>query len=147
MMRQEAKMNEKSIELLNRAVAGELTAVNRYLYFHFHLGAQGLQNQARMFRQAAIDEMRHVDRLAERILALRGDVEMVPSGNVEKIRDAKAMLKLASEMEHGAVRDYELFSTQCAANGDAATEDIFLRNLADEKRHLGQYDDELAKLR
>ena len=34
-------MREKSIELLNKAIADELSAVHQYMYFHFHCDDQG----------------------------------------------------------------------------------------------------------
>ena len=85
-------MHEKSIELLNRAVADELAAVHQYMYFHFHLDDQGFGPLAMLFKQTAIEEMRHVEVLAERILFLKGDVEMVPAGPVEQITDPQKML-------------------------------------------------------
>ena len=35
-------MKQKSIDLLNKAVADELSAVHQYMYFHFHCDDQGL---------------------------------------------------------------------------------------------------------
>ena len=61
-------MHPKSIELLNKAVADELSAVHQYMYFHFHCDDQGLDLLAGLFRRTAIEEMLHIERLAERIL-------------------------------------------------------------------------------
>jgi len=69
-------MHEKSIVLLNKAVADELFAVHQYMYFHFHMDDQGYDLLSSMFRRIAIVEMTHVELLAERILFLKGDVEM-----------------------------------------------------------------------
>jgi bacterioferritin len=66
-------MYEKSIEPLNKAVAEELSGVNKYMYFHFHCSDQGYDLLANLFRKTAIEEMIHVERLAERILFLKGD--------------------------------------------------------------------------
>ena len=81
---------EKSIELLNKAVADEMTAVNQYMYFHFRLDDMGYDLLSSLFKRTAITEMMHVERLAERILFLKGEVEMKCSGPVEKIHDVKA---------------------------------------------------------
>ena len=67
---------KKSIELLNKAVADELSAVHQYMYFHFHCDDQGLDLLASIFKKTGIDEMKHVEKLAERILFLNGDVDM-----------------------------------------------------------------------
>ena len=66
-------MYAKSIELLNRAVGDELTAVHQYMYFHFHCEDQGLDLLSALFFRTAIEEMQHVERCAERILFLGGE--------------------------------------------------------------------------
>ena len=70
----------ESIRLLNQAVADELQAVHQYMYFHFHLDDQGFNPLSNLFKMIAIQEMGHVELLAERILFLKGDVEMVSAG-------------------------------------------------------------------
>ena len=55
---------QRSIDLLNRAIADELAAVHQYMYFHFHLDDQGFGPLSLLFRQTAIEEMGHVERLA-----------------------------------------------------------------------------------
>ena len=70
-------MYEKSIELLNKAVADELTAVHQYMYFHFRCDDMGYDLLAGLFRRTAIEEMMHIERIAERILFLKGEVEMI----------------------------------------------------------------------
>ena len=82
-------MHEKSIDLLNKAVADELAAVHQYMYFHFHSDDQGYDLLAAWFKKTAIEEMLHVEHLAERILFLKGEVEMVVSEKVQKIQDVK----------------------------------------------------------
>ena len=47
----------KSIELLNRAVSDELSAVHQYMYFHFHLDDQGFSPLALLYKRTAIEEM------------------------------------------------------------------------------------------
>ena len=85
----------KSIELLNRAVADELAAVHQYMYFHFHLDDQGFSPLALLFKRTAIEEMMHIERLAERVLFLKGEVELVPSVPVEKITEPEKVLAKA----------------------------------------------------
>ena len=90
---------KKSIDLLNKAVADELHAVHQYMYWHFHLDDQGFGPLAALFRRVAIAEMVHVERLAERILFLKGDVDMVPAGSVQRITDVAEIVAKAAEME------------------------------------------------
>ena len=99
-------MHQKSVELLNKAVADEVSAVHQYMYFHFHCDDQGYDLLAALFKQTAIEEMLHTERLAERILFLKADAEMEASAAVAKIQDVAEMLKRAREMEESSVRDY-----------------------------------------
>jgi bacterioferritin len=139
-------MHEKSIELLNRAVADELSAVHQYMFFHFHCDDQGYDLLAGLFKRTAIEEMGHVERLAERILFLKGEVEMVTSAEVRKIHDVRAMLELARQMEEGSARDYNLWANECAANADAVSKKIFEALVEDEERHFDQYDIEMENV-
>jgi bacterioferritin len=139
-------MYEKSIELLNKAVADEMSAVHQYMYFHFHCEDQGYELLSGLFMKTAIEEMGHVERCAERILFLGGEVEMVASESVQKILDVKAMLELACKMEQGSVKDYNLWANECSANADSGTKKVFEGLVDDEERHFDQYDLEMQKL-
>ena len=130
----------KSIVLLNKAVADELQAVHQYMYFHFHLDDQGLTPLSTLFKQIAIQEMGHAELLAERILFLKGDVEMVPAGPVETIIEAEAMLARAMAMEDDGAKTYNLAAQACGANTDAASKQIFEQLVRDEEGHFDQYE-------
>ena len=90
--------------------------------------------------------MGHVELLAERILFLKGEVEMVTSAEVQKIHDVRAMLELARQMEEGSVRDYNLWANECAANADSVSKKIFEALVEDEERHFDQYDIEMENI-
>ena len=139
-------MKTKSIELLNKAVADELAAVHQYMYFHFHCDDQGYDLLAGLFRRTAIEEMMHIEKLAERILFLKGEVEMLAAHPVKKIHDVKEMLELASKMETESARDYNLWANECAHNADSATKKIFELLVEDVERHFDQYDKEMDNL-
>ena len=139
-------MHEKSIELLNKAVADEMSAVHQYMYFHFHCEDQGYDLLAGLFIKTAIEEMEHIERCAERILFLKGEVEMVASMEVQKIHDVREMLSLARQMEQDSARDYNLWANECSANADSASKTVFEGLVADEERHYDQYDIEVDNL-
>jgi bacterioferritin len=139
-------MHEKSIELFNKAVADELSAVHQYMYFHFHCEDQGYELLGGLFMKTAIEEMRHIERCAERILFLGGDVEMVASAEVQKIHDVKQMLQLARSMEEGSAKDYNLWANVCSANADSGSRKVFEDLVADEERHYEQYDNEAVNI-
>jgi bacterioferritin len=140
-------MKEKSIILLNKAVADELAAVHQYMYFHFHCDDQGYDLLANLFKKTAIEEMIHIEMLAERILFLKGDVEMKAAKDVEKIHDVKQMLKLASQMEESSANDYNTWANECAQNADSVSKKLFEQLVADEERHFDQYDVEMDNLK
>jgi bacterioferritin len=130
----------KSIHLLNQAVADELQAVHQYMYFHFHLDDQGFKPLSQLFKRIAIQEMGHLEVLADRILFLKGDVEMVAAGPVEKILEPEAILVKVMAMEEDGVKTYNQAAQECAANADAATKQLFERLVGDEEGHFDQYE-------
>ena len=140
-------MHEKSIELLNKAVADELSAVHQYMYFHFHCEDQGYDLLGGLFIRTAIEEMNHIELCAERILFLGGEVEMVAAMEVQKIHDVKEMLELASKMEEESARDYNLWANECSANADAASRKVFESLVDDEERHFDQYETEMENIK
>jgi bacterioferritin len=137
----------ESIKLLNKAVGDELAAIHQYMYFHFHLDDQGFGPLAMLFKRTAIEEMQHVEQLAERILFLKGDVKMVPSVGVEKITEAEQMLIKAAKMEEESASDYNKSAQKCAANADSASKQIFESLVVDEERHFDQYDTQLDNIK
>ncbi len=116
------------------------------MYFHFHCDDQGYDLLAGLFRKTSIEEMRHVEMAAERILFLGGDVEMKPSQEVEKTTDVRDMLVMARKMEEESVHEYNEWANLASQNGDAATRKIFEDLVADEERHFDQYDTEIDNL-
>ena len=139
-------MHDKSIVLLNKAIADELTAVHQYMYFHFHCDDQGYDLLAGLFKRTAVEEMMHVERLAERVLFLKGDVDMNIAEEVKKIHDVKEMLQLAGKMEESSAKDYNVWANECSQNADSVSKKLFEDLVMDEERHFDQYDTEIDNL-
>ncbi len=139
-------MHEKSIELLNNAVADEITALHQYMYFHFHCDDQGFDLLADLFKKTAIQEMMHVEMLAERILFLRGDVVMASSGTVEAVQEVEKMLEMARSMEEKSCLDYNRWANECSANADSVSKKLFEQLVVEEEVHYDQYDNEIDNL-
>jgi bacterioferritin len=106
------------------------------MYFHFRLADMGYGPIASMFKRVAIEEMIHIEDLAERILFLGGEVEMVVADPVEKIHDAKAMLEKGMASERQAQIDYNKWALECSQNADAGSKKIFEKLVDDEERHF-----------
>ena len=130
----------KSIQLLNHAVADELQAVHQYMYFHFHLADQGFGPLSMLFKRIAVQEMGHVELLAERILFLKGDVEMVPAAPVEKIVDPEAMLAKGMAMEDESAKFYNQAALACSAEADSASKQIFEQLVREEEGHFDVFE-------
>ncbi|MCL1867991.1 MAG: bacterioferritin [Paludibacter sp.] len=138
---------EKSIELLNRAVAGEMTALNQYMYFHFLLEDMGYELISGYFKRTAIAEMMHVERLAERILFLKGEVEMKPSDEVAKIHDVKQMLEKAEQLETDTIICYNQWAREAGDASDASTKKLFEDLIVEEEAHQDRFDTEIENMK
>ncbi len=139
-------MYQESIVLLNKAIGGELSAVHQYMYFHFQCDDQGYDLLAALFKQTAIQEMLHIEKIAERILFLKGDIEMVASEPVHKIHDVKEMLAVAQQLEEQSIKDYNNWAVACSNHADSMTKKLFEELVMDEERHYNQYDNELSNI-
>ena len=137
---------QKSIDLLNKAVADEITALHQYMYFHFLCDDLGYDLLAGLFKRTAIEEMIHVEKLAERILFLKGDVKMDVKDPVKTETDVKKMLEMAAGMEEQSAHDYNRMAMECAQNADSKSKQLFEELVGDEERHFDQYDTELDNL-
>ncbi|MDR1222142.1 MAG: bacterioferritin [Tannerella sp.] len=138
---------EKSIKLLNLAVNEELLAVHQYMYFHFRCDDIGYELLSQMFKRIAIVEMMHVELLAERILYLKGDVDMVVHGKVAHIADPKEMLERAYELETISINEYNAWAQKCDEEVDSASKTLFESLVRVEEDHQDQFETELDNLK
>ena len=134
------KNREKSIELLNAAVADELSAIHQYMYFHFHLDDLGYTPLANLLKQTAIEEMQHAEMIAERVLFLGGEVEMVAGREVEKTHEAAAMLARAKALEAESIAMYNRFGVRCSEHADSGSRKLFEELVAAEEGHWDRFD-------
>ncbi|HQP09868.1 MAG TPA: ferritin-like domain-containing protein, partial [Candidatus Omnitrophota bacterium] len=98
------------------------------------------------FKKTAIEEMMHVEKAAERILFLKGEVEMKQADEVKKIHDVRQMLEKAAKMEEESIKDYNAWANECSQNADSASRKIFEELVAEEERHYDQYTNEMDNL-
>ena len=139
-------MHEKSIELLNRALADELSAVHQYMYFHFHLDDMGYRPISNQLKLIAIEEMTHAENLAERILFLGGDAEMKVADPTKPIHEVPAMLECAMKMEQQSAEDYNRWAQECANNADSGSKKIFEALVEAEERHFDIFQTQLERV-
>lgn len=130
---------KRSIELLNKAIAGENTASLQYMLFHFICEDKGYRALAKYFKKTAIDEMRHTEMLAERVLFLEGNITMVLEKPIKNITDPEKMLDYARELEKETIENYNAWSKETGDLQDAATHSMFQNLVIDEEEHMDQY--------
>ncbi len=130
---------ERSIELLNKAVAGEITASMQYMLFHFICEDKGYRPLSKYFEKTGIEEMRHLEMLAERILFLGGEVKMVMQKAVKNIDTVEGMLEYSRQLETDTIEDYNNFSREAGEAGDAGTHKIFQDLVTHEENHMDHF--------
>lgn len=130
------KGDVKVIEFLNEVLKNELTAVNQYWLHYRMLANWGLHRLAQFERHESIDEMKHADRLADRILFLEGLPNFQLLGRLKVGETVEEVLKsdLALEMEAlPALRDGIAY---CEQIRDFVTRDLLADILENEEEHV-----------
>ncbi len=129
------KGNPKVIEQLNRALREELTAINQYFVHAEMCENWGYGKLSRYIKKQSIDEMKHAEKLMERILFLDGTPSMEPlalsiGGTVQ------AMIQSDLKLEIGAVAMYNDAVKIAMENKDNGSRDLFVTLLKDEEKHV-----------
>jgi len=129
------KGNPKVIEQLNRALREELTAINQYFVHAEMCENWGYGKLAKYIKKQSIDEMKHAEKLMERILFLDGTPSMEPlalsiGGTVQ------AMIQSDLKLEIGAAAMYNEAVKLASDNNDHGSRDLFVALLKDEEEHV-----------
>lgn len=137
---------QKSIDRLNEAIGKEIATTLQYLYFHVHFEDDGYEFFSKLMKQSAMAEMLHVDRIADRILFLQGEVEMKPAFEVRKIRDVREAMEFSMTLEQRTVDSYNEWGRLCAAEDDQITHKLFQDLAKEEEEHLDMFRTEMDNL-
>lgn len=129
-------MSEKVIDLLNKARAREIHAVQQYMAQHYELEDKGYGKLAGRVKEIAITEMKHAEKLAERILFLNGVPEYKPDALPKKGEDIPGLLVTDIALESQAVAMYNEAAVICAQEKDQVSKDLFEDLLKDEEDHV-----------
>ena len=130
------KGDAKVIELLNEALKNELTAVNQYWLHYRLLDNWGLEKLAEFERHESIDEMKHADKLAERVLFLDGLPNFQALGRLRIGENVEEMLRADLELEMEAVEQLKGAVAHCETVRDYASRDLFAEILRNEEEHV-----------
>ena len=130
------KGNPKVVDYLNKALRHELTAVNQYWLHYRLLDNWGYKVLAKQWRKESIEEMRHADKLIERIIFLDGNPNMQTLESLRIGQTVKEVLDrdLQAEMEARAL--YEEAATHCHSVKDYVTRELFEQLMHDEEHHI-----------
>ena len=130
------KGDPKVIELLNEALKNELTATNQYWLHYRLLDNWGVHKLAQFERAESIDEMKHADRLAERILFLDGLPNFQLLGRLRIGENVEEMLKADLELEMEALTQLKGAIAHCEKVRDYVSRDLFSEILDNEEEHV-----------
>jgi bacterioferritin len=130
------KGNEKVIEFLNEALKNELTAVNQYWLHYRMLDNWGIKRLAEFERHESIDEMKHADRLAERILFLDGLPNFQLLGRLRIGETVEELLRADLALEMEALTQLREAIAYCESVRDYVSRDLFAEILQNEEEHV-----------
>jgi bacterioferritin len=133
-------MSKKVIELLNAARSREITAITQYMAQHYELEDNDFGKLAKKMKEIAIQEMKHAEALAERILFLKGVPTTKPDSEVQKGQEIEAMLATNIKLESSAVKMYNEAALVCAAEKDQISKQLFEKLLGEEEDHLNFFE-------
>jgi bacterioferritin len=130
------KGDAKVIELLNEALRNELTATNQYWLHYRLLDNWGVVRLAAFERSESIDEMKHADRLAERILFLDGLPNFQLLGRLRIGETVEEVLNADLELELEALGQLRGAIQHCEQVRDYVSRDLFADILENEEEHV-----------
>ena len=130
------KGDTKVIEFLNAVLKGELTAINQYWLHYRLLDNWGVKKLADYEKHESVDEMKHADRLMERILYLDGLPNLQALGRLRIGETVEEVLKADLELEVEAIallREAVIHSENVR---DFGSRELFVDILTAEEEHV-----------
>ena len=138
------KGDAKVIEYLNKALYDELTAINQYFLHAKMLKNWGLKELAEHEYKESIDEMKHADRLAERILFLEGLPNFQALGKLRIGENPKELLQADLALELEALPVLREAISYCESIKDSVSRRLFTDILDSEEEHIDWIETQLA---
>ena len=135
------KGDEKVIDFLNEALKNEQTAINQYWLHYRMLDNWGVSRLAHFEREESIDEMKHADKLADRILFLGGLPNFQLLGRLRVGETVEEILKADLAVEEEAIPLLRDAIAHAESVRDYVSRDLFSDILESEEHHV----DELEK--
>lgn len=130
------KGDPKVVEFLNETLRNELTAINQYWLHYRMFDHWGVYKLAKFEREESIEEMKHADRLAERILFLDGLPNFQLLGRLRIGETVVEAIKADLALELEAVAQLREAIAYCESVRDFVSRDLFAEILENEEEHV-----------
>jgi bacterioferritin len=138
------KGDAKVIEFLNKVLYNELTAINQYFLHARMFKNWGYKELAEHEYHESIDEMKHADRLIERILFLEGLPNLQHLGKLRIGENALECIQGDLDLELMAVQDLRTAIAHCEGVADYVSRDLFKDILRSEEDHIDWLETQLS---
>ena len=127
--------DRKVLAALNQGLKGELTAINQYFLHGRMLDNWGFKKRGKAEYDESIEEMRHADRLIQRILLLGGLPNLQDLGKLYIGENLKEVIECDLRLELEGIRHYREAIRICEEAHDYVSRDLIAEILADEEEH------------
>jgi bacterioferritin len=136
----------KVVELLNKALADELAAINQYMVHSEMCHNWGYDFLHKEIEKRAIQEMKHAEKLIERILFLEGNPIVSKLSPIKIGKNVKEMMEVDLKAEEAAVKDYNDFAKICVEENDNISKNLFEELLKDEEGHVDWIENQIEQI-
>ena len=141
------KGHDQVVSLLNDVLTAELTAINQYFIHARMCESWGYKRLWKKLREESIGEMKHADRLIERVLYLEGVPNVQRLGKVNVGQTVPEQLRLDLELERVAVTALNAGVELCRALGDNGSRDLLEDILKAEEDHIDWIEEQLELIK